>query len=479
MKANNSCIVILNTLVTMDLLECFYVTILGLVMVGNINASSISTSIGSSTYSDSDSTYGVISHGYSNNIDNSVQISNINVKNTDSNVKYNPEGPYISKNTNTNHRMHGDFNLNVNQRNKMTSYKQRHRGKTSPLLSSISSSSKVFFNHQNRHSASNILDGSSDSSAASQLHLSKEYSIISNKLHQEEGSDSLLKLGLNSDISDKVDFDSWIPHHIERRDTSSSSVSSTNPQKLGEQLVALLRNDTKLAVLHYINYLQVHKDCQFTKPSVISTSVINSTIPDMFYSLFKSQMDAAIRTSNTLSNVFKTWDIKNGTLYVDNFYYAMARSLVESNTTIYGTVIAFEGNEYINATKHKVFFAPMIYRETDKKKDPGIKAVDLAKRSNNGYAANASGYEWFQRLRHPHNELLWKFNGQNNVCKSYNSASPPSSQLSIKTAITTASHGQWFGPTFNCVKGFPQEWVMSYSVPFFGCRENSPNYNFK
>ena len=250
-------------------------------------------------------------------------------------------------------------------------------------------------------------------------------------------------------------------------------------------LPLLIENDTSLAVLQYIEQLsnktRGQRNCQADLTGVGNingpiVSLLNRSISHEYYSsIFSPQVEAAVRTSNLLSNIFKTWEVPNGTLYNEYFYYSLVRALVASNTTVVGSTIAFDWKNFRSGNSD--YFCPHVYRRKPHDRysagNSKLGFINLGVK-NEGFEL-CSNQSWFKDMRFGSNTFLWKLNHSKNICKKYKDRTLTED---VQTHVVTLKEGRWFGPQFICQDGLPGQWVVSYSIPFYGCNQND-TYFFK
>jgi hypothetical protein len=264
---------------------------------------------------------------------------------------------------------------------------------------------------------------------------------------------------------------------------------------------------------------------------------IHTHLQEQSYANFVHVQEAAIRAANTLNNLFRAWDTAPETLYNDVFYYSMARALVETPVLedrvgvgvgsgvgkddagggtgmdsgssygqrrgLYGATVAFDRAQYRD---DRTLFAPYVYRArggsggtstssgsvapsadgtagSGASSDQGADhergnyiAKNLATISKGKYAETGTrGYEWFWRQRKNYPELLQ----HEAVCTSVtpDTAADAQKYTNVTTALTTAALGIWTAPYYDCDGG--HTWMVTYSVPFFGCMQNQRRLLFK
>ncbi len=192
---------------------------------------------------------------------------------------------------------------------------------------------------------------------------------------------------------------------------------------------------------------------------------------DYVLHFFQNQTKAAIRTANVLNNLFRAYDSRPTSFYNDAFYYSMARMLVESDPLVYGATIAFDRGQYSPQESAEddgpssdtlVGFAPSAQR--NKTQNGSIEILNIAQITKGRYANGTRGYEWFWKRRAENYSFLWPHREK---CMEEGFTETVESYMNSATVQSSADTGLWTEPYFDCTRG--RSWVITYSVPFFGC----------
>ncbi len=212
----------------------------------------------------------------------------------------------------------------------------------------------------------------------------------------------------------------------------------------------LIQKDTAFAVLDFMNRTERERNC--SKGATLNDYKIK--LSHSSYERFASQVASTIRTANVLNNMFRTQDWSEA-LYTDAFYISLMRALMDSDPLLYGSIIAFDRNQYGGRD-----FSYYIYRSNTSGHLSSVN--DIARLSRGRYALDGTkGYEWFwkQRLK-DYSALLWK---HQEVCTRPSSRGRPNTTM----VVSTEDQGMWTAPYFDCHGS--KSWLITYSVPFFGC----------
>jgi hypothetical protein len=231
-----------------------------------------------------------------------------------------------------------------------------------------------------------------------------------------------------------------------KRDLGLETFTASERKKLAEL-------DKTFAVMDSMERIEQQHNC--TKGSTLSQS--NIKLPNSSYDQFNNQTEAVVRTANVLNNIFRKWENSDpDSLYNDVFYYSLIRALVNSDKVLYGSSIAFDKNQY-GANN----FCPHVYRYRGR-----LEAKDLAKVSNGRYTVNGTdGYEWYWKQRQK--DFTTLLSEHREICTHARQA----------VVVSTKAHGLWTSPYYDCHGS--QSWMVTYSVPFFGCTSEERTLRFK
>jgi hypothetical protein len=190
--------------------------------------------------------------------------------------------------------------------------------------------------------------------------------------------------------------------------------------------------------------------------------------PNVTHKPFLDLTVSALKTANVLNNLFRTYNASPAS-YDDAFFLAQVRATLEtdSDKLIYGAAIAFEYGSYMpesgqsgGASRH---FCGYVFR--------GESGELLSENVPTRFFAQRTGFEWFTDQRLDFSVYLRKYE---NICKE----DPPLDPWRVNQSVaTTAELGKWKGPYYKC-KGVPK-WIMTYSVPFFGCNKEKRIFEFR
>ena len=236
----------------------------------------------------------------------------------------------------------------------------------------------------------------------------------------------------------------------------------TEDMLLTDDLLKLKKSDPIHALLEYVKKARALKvKCNGS----LTLDAFNYDFPNASYERFRAQAQGIVKTANVLNNMFRVWDADAGThtLYNDAFYFSLVRAIVESDETIYGSSIAFDRGQYDGRD-----FCPYVHRnKSNEKSNDKIIVKDLAIVSKHQYNINGTkGYEWFWKHRDKnYSELLWKHRG---VCN--RTTATAHERISGMMVLSTSALGRWTRPYYDCSGG--QTWMVTYSVPFFGCTKD-------
>ena len=237
-----------------------------------------------------------------------------------------------------------------------------------------------------------------------------------------------------------------------RRETSSV-LKEANLEELAKE-------DPVAAIVQYVDYVRRRTSCE--KSATLAP--FNYIFPTSAYDRFRAQTQNAVKTANVLNNLFRTWDLEDNTLYIDAFYTSMARALVENDQEVFGSTIAFDRFQYDGKD-----FCPYVFREGG-----GLVVKDQSVVSHKHYAENGTdGYDWFWKQRKPY-QMLLELDHQT-ICQ--RSASSGDRAFSSDGVITSEAEGIWTDPYYDC--NGSNTWLITYSVPFFGCTRPGDRFQFK
>ena len=219
-------------------------------------------------------------------------------------------------------------------------------------------------------------------------------------------------------------------------------------------LLELARLDPTTAVLEYIEY---------TRPDAANCSSAHLSqfgyaLPDQAYGRFADEESVAVRTANVFNNLFSVArGPAQSSAYNDAFYYSLARATVQGGRgVVYGSAIAFDVGQYSADERRQ--FCPYVYAHNGKYYAKNLEVVSKGKRALN----DSDAFRWFLTQRSAdYSQLLWQ---HKDVCKRQMESTR---RMNVSTVVTTTRQGKWTQPYVDCDGA--RAWVVTYSVPFFGC----------
>ena len=234
-----------------------------------------------------------------------------------------------------------------------------------------------------------------------------------------------------------------------KRDTSTIP---SNPSE-DSQLHELAKVNKEFAILTYIEKVQSSKE-KCTRTHTLQD--FNVSLQHTSFDKFKAQTLSVIRYANVLNSLFRGLNVPE-VMYNEAFYYYYLIALLESDLSLSGATIAFDAEQFNGRA-----FSPNVFRNKSKAGSSGILRKNLADSIDNAYATeNSPGYDWFWKQRSTNfSSLLWPHSA---LCKSSESTS------NISNVVTTTKEGMWSAPYYSCSHG--SFWMVTYSAPFFGCRQ--------
>ena len=230
-------------------------------------------------------------------------------------------------------------------------------------------------------------------------------------------------------------------------------------------LVELAQQDLGTALLEYIEFVRPNAaNCTST-----DLSRFEYELPERVYRQFAEEEKVAVRTANVFNSLFSVARSSTQTsdVYNDAFYYSIARSIVQGGRgVIYGSAISFDIGQYSDESRQQ--FSPYVYMHNGKYYAKNLDVLSKGKRSLNDSDA------WFlTQRRSDYSELLRQ---HKDVCKRHTESASAAQRVNESTVVTTTRQGQWTQPYIDCDGA--RDWVVTYSVPFFGCsrHENMPSF---
>ncbi|KAK2151356.1 hypothetical protein LSH36_366g01014 [Paralvinella palmiformis] len=269
---------------------------------------------------------------------------------------------------------------------------------------------------------------------------------------------------------------------LRRRETSGSAATAvgavgTGPQDEPRRAVAVrpllpvggpINADEALAVMREIDDRPRVDECRVDGP-VLSLA---GRLPADWTAEFANYTSVAIGGANVLNNIFRTWDSRPTSLYNEAFYYSLAKSFLVDRRVVGGT-IAFDRDQYLfypSASSEQPTtgtFAPFVRANPDSPEMP--RSLNLAELTKDKYTANGTrGYDWFWRQRKTFSDILWR---QKDMCTEVDPRDVGASFDSVAAVTTTSMEGLWTDVYYDCER--LADWVVTYSVPFFGCNNFS------
>ncbi len=196
-----------------------------------------------------------------------------------------------------------------------------------------------------------------------------------------------------------------------------------------------------------------------------------------------NQARTALRLAHFLSNFLQNIDKAEeyGTLRGDRLLneeqmFAESFSNVMGDLKIKASGIFFDENSFISDGVERELFAPYAFRHFEKEggedgEDPEIvntnfRAIDYA-----GYHKSYLQEEWFVNIKErwgPNTYGLQTYGQRPRVRTDLNGTSVKKFQFfPIRVQVPKETDGYWTEPYFKC-DGFVNEWIVTYSIPFFG-----------
>ena len=223
-----------------------------------------------------------------------------------------------------------------------------------------------------------------------------------------------------------------------------------------QMLLDLAGSDPTTALLEYIEYTRPDA----TNCSSAHLAQFGYTLPADAYARFSDEESVAVRTANVFNNLFSVARGPTHNVdYNDAFYYSLARATVQGGGgVVYGSAIAFDVGQYSDERRQ---FCPYVYARDGRYYAKNLEVVSKGKRALNETAA----CRWFLNQRSAdYSQLLWQ---HKDVCKRQMDSADAARRMNVSTVVTTPRQGQWTQPYVDCDGA--RAWVVTYSVPFFGC----------
>ena len=234
--------------------------------------------------------------------------------------------------------------------------------------------------------------------------------------------------------------------------------------RYAQVLVELAQQDPSTAVLEYIEFVRPNAaNCTSTH-----LSRFEYNLPDQVYRQFAEEETVAIQTANVFNSLFGVARSSTQTSdeYNDVFYYSIARSIVQGGRgVIYGSAIAFDNGQYSDESRQ---LSPYVYMRNGKYYTNNLDVASKGNRALN----DSDACRWFLKQRSTNYSKLQ----HNYVCKKHMESASAAQRVNESTVVTTSRQGQWTQPYIDCDGA--RDWVVTYSVPFFGCsrHENIPSF---
>ena len=269
----------------------------------------------------------------------------------------------------------------------------------------------------------------------------------------------------NKRATNDVNTSESAPKTIDTSDAQSQELVHLHELSKLDHIASVLEN------IEHIRARSMAGNCTGVQILDLKKSLSNNSLKR-----FDEQVQTAIRTANVLNNMFRSWDIQSSgsnSLYNDAFYYSLVRAMVEGDQNITGAAIAFDRSKYEDKQR---LFSPYAFRNLTTNTLHIINIADLSKPRGQYTSEGARGYEWFWKHRLVNfSAQLWDYK---DTCKTTNPRDSAEKIMNSSTVVTTRQEGLWSSPYFDC--DGTKTWVMSYSVPFFGCATSkSSDLGFK
>ncbi|XP_076262714.1 metabotropic glycine receptor-like isoform X2 [Rhynchophorus ferrugineus] len=177
---------------------------------------------------------------------------------------------------------------------------------------------------------------------------------------------------------------------------------------------------------------------------------------------FRVEADVAVNKANMLTRLWKYADSE----VVDSEYllYASVFSMVEFDDVIFAAGNCYDQYQY----KDYLLFCPYAYRLPEGQ----ILVKDLAVEYN--YLSNSS--EWFYKARKNAENVIKNFNQFSRGYTSYRyNGTTHDVRIPEEILAVRYEDGKWSKPYYDCGGG--NIWMLTYTVPFFGFKNNT--YFFK
>ncbi|XP_060537429.1 metabotropic glycine receptor-like [Cylas formicarius] len=177
---------------------------------------------------------------------------------------------------------------------------------------------------------------------------------------------------------------------------------------------------------------------------------------------FRIQADVAVNKANMLTRIWKYAEPE--VVASEHLLYASVSSMVEFDDVIFAAGNCYDKHEY----KDYLLFCPYAYRLPE----GPINVKDLAVEYK--YLSNSS--EWFYIARKNAEKVI---NNYDQITKGYMTYRFNSTAHDVRVSEEILSvryeDGKWSKPYYDCGGG--NIWMLTYTVPFFGYRNNT--YYFK
>ena len=227
-------------------------------------------------------------------------------------------------------------------------------------------------------------------------------------------------------------------------------IDKLNDKKLNDLWTA----DNSVAVLEYIEMANIASDAEKC-PANCTMQVDNERMAQkVFWDMFVRESASIVQMANTLNSVFRVHTDKPA--ISKSVALALARSLIDSTSSIRGTEIAFESDAGTESS-------PVIYSFSRLSDGRLQRVLDASKDAKSRNDLNSSDkYDWYWRQKRDYSSLL---DSRTDFCKPIDA----DSESDIAGTIVTQTDGIWSSLSFDCNE--KKEWKLDYSVPFFSCDE--------
>ncbi|XP_070575532.1 metabotropic glycine receptor-like isoform X2 [Ptychodera flava] len=179
---------------------------------------------------------------------------------------------------------------------------------------------------------------------------------------------------------------------------------------------------------------------------------------------FREQAKLAVNFANFLTRVWRDPNLES-VQHSQEFFYVAVRSLLESNNLIFAAGNCYDYNEF----EDFVAFCPYAHRLPDGRTHAKDLSIEYP------YLANGNVSEWFFMARKKAEELLTSYNKTVGLTTFRHNESDFGETEEDESVLVSYENGHWSLPYFDCGGG--NIWMMTYTVPFLGYRNNT--YHFK